>query len=267
MSSKHEQAEPASETEEPSLNQTSNPYSKKTLESPLASAGSVSQNQDFPGMPEKLTRIPAAAKDHKRIYVVRHGQTLFNKKNRIQGWCDSPLTDLGHQQAKATRAYIGKQGFQFDHAFCSTSGRTEQTLKDITDLPYERMDGLKEFHYGELEGESTDLACGAGHNLETYYKQFGGESKSEVEKRIVRTMHDIAKRDDVKNALVVSHGSVSWRFANSVDARKGKKLRKFSNCVIYVYDYDPKTDHFDLVNILDEHVRDLKEKPQDMTAE
>ena len=28
-----------------------------------------------------------------RLYLMRHGQTLFNTLNRIQGWCDSPLTE------------------------------------------------------------------------------------------------------------------------------------------------------------------------------
>lgn len=35
----------------------------------------------------------------KDLYLMRHGQTLFNVRRKIQGWCDSPLTDLGKQQA------------------------------------------------------------------------------------------------------------------------------------------------------------------------
>ena len=35
----------------------------------------------------------------KDLYLMRHGQTLFNVRRRIQGWCDSPLTELGKQQA------------------------------------------------------------------------------------------------------------------------------------------------------------------------
>ena len=35
-----------------------------------------------------------------RFYIIRHGETMFNVKGRIQGWCDSPLTDLGVSQAK-----------------------------------------------------------------------------------------------------------------------------------------------------------------------
>ena len=35
----------------------------------------------------------------KDLYLMRHGQTLFNVRRKIQGWCDSPLTELGKQQA------------------------------------------------------------------------------------------------------------------------------------------------------------------------
>ena len=43
-----------------------------------------------------------------RLYLMRHGQTLFNTLNRIQGWCDSPLTEKGRDQARQVRAYFEK---------------------------------------------------------------------------------------------------------------------------------------------------------------
>ena len=36
----------------------------------------------------------------KRIYIVRHGQTYINRYDKMQGWCDTPLTDEGIQGAK-----------------------------------------------------------------------------------------------------------------------------------------------------------------------
>ena len=38
----------------------------------------------------------------KHLYLMRHGETLFNKQKKIQGWCDSPLTDFGIEQADLT---------------------------------------------------------------------------------------------------------------------------------------------------------------------
>lgn len=201
----------------------------------------------------------------KKVYLVRHGQTLFNRKELIQGWCDSPLTKLGHAQAKATGQYFKDKGVHFDKAYCSSLGRTEATLKDITDLPYERVDGLKEFNYGDLEGDSISKGCGAKNDLETYYKQFGGESKTEVEDRMEKTMKELAEKEG-ERILCVAHGACSYRFANRVDPKKAKKLRKFSNCLIYEFDYDTETGKFELKDIVDEHVRGLKE-PEEIILE
>ena len=42
------------------------------------------------------------------LHLVRHGQTAFNRYNRLQGWCDSPLTDSGLADAdKAGRKLAG----------------------------------------------------------------------------------------------------------------------------------------------------------------
>lgn len=42
----------------------------------------------------------------KHLYMMRHGQTLFNVRRRIQGSCDSPLTELGIKQAEAAKELI-----------------------------------------------------------------------------------------------------------------------------------------------------------------
>lgn len=42
----------------------------------------------------------------KTLYLVRHGETLFNALHKIQGWCDSPLTKKGIQQAKQAKQWF-----------------------------------------------------------------------------------------------------------------------------------------------------------------
>lgn len=90
----------------------------------------------------------------KTLYLMRHGETLFNVQKKIQGWCDSPLTENGIQQAKKVKEYFEREGIMFDHAYSSTSERCCDTLELITNMPYTRLKGLKENFYGELEGES-----------------------------------------------------------------------------------------------------------------
>lgn len=80
----------------------------------------------------------------KMLYLVRHGQTMFNRQKRIQGWCDSPLTDMGKRQADAVKDYFEKHVISFDHAYCSTGERCSDTLERITNMPYTRLKGLKD---------------------------------------------------------------------------------------------------------------------------
>ena len=63
------------------------------------------------------------------IYLVRHGQTQFNETGRIQGWCDSPLTQLGQEQAAQLGKQFAAQHIRFDAAYCSTLQRTIDTAR------------------------------------------------------------------------------------------------------------------------------------------
>ena len=93
----------------------------------------------------------------KILYLMRHGETLFNVQGKIQGWCDSPLTTNGIRQAKAAAAYYEREGIKFDAACCSTAERASDTLELITSLPYERLKGIREVGFGTFEGENTNI--------------------------------------------------------------------------------------------------------------
>lgn len=62
-----------------------------------------------------------------KLYLMRHGQTRFNQQGRIQGACDSPLTDLGKEQALAAHQYFQEQGIEFDKMYSSTQERACDT--------------------------------------------------------------------------------------------------------------------------------------------
>lgn len=47
----------------------------------------------------------------KTLYLMRHGQTLFNLQHKIQGWCDAPLTPLGIKQAQMAKRILYKHYF------------------------------------------------------------------------------------------------------------------------------------------------------------
>jgi len=64
----------------------------------------------------------------KTLYLMRHGETLFNQLHLIQGACDSPLTQKGIEAAKTAEKHFKENGIKFDHAYSSTQERASDTL-------------------------------------------------------------------------------------------------------------------------------------------
>lgn len=93
----------------------------------------------------------------KTIYLMRHGQTLFNEQKKIQGFCDSPLTQLGIIQALEAKKRLINLDIHFDDAYSSTSERAIDTLRLVTDIPFETRKKLREWNFGRLEGEGEHL--------------------------------------------------------------------------------------------------------------
>ena len=87
------------------------------------------------------------------FYFVRHGETRFNQKGRVQGVCDSPLTPLG--KAQADQAGDALHEVYFDRAFTSPSERTMQTARHVLsgrNMDAEIVEDLHEFDFGRYEG-------------------------------------------------------------------------------------------------------------------
>lgn len=170
----------------------------------------------------------------KKLYLMRHGETLFNLQSRIQGWCDSPLTEKGKQQCRKAAEYFRQHNIHFDHAFSSTAERACDTLEIITSQPYERCKGLKEMYYGMLEGESERLNRHlTPDDCRTFYLQYGGESSDTVKERMMKTLTEIMERDEVHTALAVSHAGACYNFMRAVCDPTEETKKGFGNCCIF----------------------------------
>lgn len=191
------------------------------------------------------------------LYLMRHGQTLFNVRRKIQGWCDAPLTELGIEQAKVAGTYFKEHGISFDHAYASTSERASDTLESIIDMPYTRVKGLKEWGFGVYEGESEDLNPPLPYG--DYFKVFGGEGELEVRQRLANTLEKIMMNEDHNCVLAVSHGAACRSFMNYWEKNQKVKIKgRVGNCCILKFEYE--NHEFSLVEITNHEFSNILEK-------
>ena len=187
----------------------------------------------------------------KKLFLMRHGETLFNQLKKVQGACDSPLTEKGIQQARLAREYFQERNIQFDHLYASTQERACDTLEIVTGSKnYQRLKELKEMGFGSFEGEQQFLQPHGPEYFDSFYLQFGGESMSGVQKRITVALHQIMAKDDHQNVLAVSHNGACISFLQTIWQGDGNELvRAFPNCAIFSLNY--ADEKFQLEDIID----------------
>lgn len=173
----------------------------------------------------------------KTLYLMRHGQTLFNERRKIQGFCDSPLTELGIKQAKIAGAYLKDKGVVFDHAYASTSERACDTLELVCDMPYQRVKGLREWNFGKFEGESEDLNPSLPYG--DFFVPYGGEGELQLRQRVADTLMEIMKKDDHHVVLAVSHGASCRQFMRYWEQfAKVDVSERLRNCCILKFAFE-----------------------------
>lgn len=184
------------------------------------------------------------------LYLVRHGQTMFNEKHYMQGWCDAPLTQLGIEQAQRIGRYFEHEGLEFDRAYSSILTRTQQTLECITSMPYERVKGLREWGFGSLEGDSASLM--PKFPWGEFFAQHGGESQDGVHERVCRTLRELMEQaGEGSRVLAVSHGSACREFlAEWTDEWSYDRGGVPGNCSVMRFTFDDGA--FELVEIIEQ---------------
>ena len=93
-----------------------------------------------------------------KLVLLRHGESIWNKKNLFTGWVDVDLSEKGIAEAKKAAVLLQEEGYTFDIAFTSVLKRAIRTLWIVLDgmdlmwIPVERSWRLNERHYGALQG-------------------------------------------------------------------------------------------------------------------
>ncbi len=107
----------------------------------------------------------------KKVVLLRHGESIWNKENLFTGWTDVDLSEKGVQEAIEAGRLLHAEGFIFDVAFTSVLKRSIKTLwlaleeMDLMWIPVHNSWRLNERHYGALQGL----------NKVSVVERFGGE--------------------------------------------------------------------------------------------
>ena len=148
------------------------------------------------------------------IYLVRHGETDWNRERRIQGSTDIPLNETGRSQARATGALLASR--KWDGVYASPLSRAFETAEIIAGelgLPGPRpVPQIAERNYGDAEGLTGDEidALFAGADIP------GRESRDDVAARALPAIIALAEKHPGESIVLVSHGGVIRTILNTV---------------------------------------------------
>ena len=137
-----------------------------------------------------------------KLYVLRHGETDYNKEGLFQGQNNIDLNEEGIKQAQITAKSL--ENIYFDKVYVSPLKRAIETAKIVTNNELEIDNRIKERSFGKLEGKKTIA------DYEERIEEFGIETIEDLEKRIKSFLKDIiSKNQDCENILMVTHGGVA----------------------------------------------------------
>jgi broad specificity phosphatase PhoE len=151
----------------------------------------------------------------KELYIIRHGETDYNKLGIVQGrGVNTELNELGRKQGEAFYQYY--KNVSFDKVYTSALKRTHQTVKSFIEegIPWEQLPELDELSFGIWEGkESKEDWVSAFREMNNYWQSGQcdlsfekGESPNQVSRRLQEALDIILSRSDEKRVLVCMHG-------------------------------------------------------------
>ncbi len=145
------------------------------------------------------------------VYV-RHGETVFNVQKRMQGHCDSPLTENGIRQAEVRAEKL--KDMHFDAAYASSTERTRDTAeillsgRNLQAIPDKR---LREVYFGNYESLKYEerMAEMMPMHMRNDWSRVNGEDPRSLKKRLGEFFRDcIDSAADGDTVLLVSHGDL-----------------------------------------------------------
>ncbi len=170
-----------------------------------------------------------------RLILVRHGESVGNSENRLQGHEDYDLTDLGRRQASLTAERLAAE--ETAHVYSSSLLRALATA-EVAAARLGRepvvLPDLSEYHFGEMAGETyADLRQRFGTSVSAGERVYPGEEGRDVfYRRVTSAIWQIVEAHPGESVAVVTHAGPIALFCQSVLGLPYRRPMPFSidNC-------------------------------------
>jgi broad specificity phosphatase PhoE len=151
------------------------------------------------------------------FYLVRHGETDWNKQDRIQGWMDVGLNETGRAQARRTAGRLPDVSFDiFSSSLRRASETTDELVSHITVKNRSQYEGFRELNQGHWNGLRGDWVLQHDRNrYETWLSDPinrtppKGESLEDVRVRVRNGLNRVVRESGGNQILIVAHKVVN----------------------------------------------------------
>jgi len=158
--------------------------------------------------------MTASTRTHRRVLLIRHGQTEWSLSDRHTGRTDSALTAKGEHDAAALQGVTDRLGMFDPYVIVSPRRRAQRTAELAGLVADEVSDLVAEWDYGDYEG-LTRVQIHADHDPGWAIWTSGapqGESVQQMTQRVDEAVRVVDARLETSDVVIVSHGHLSRSF-------------------------------------------------------
>ncbi len=179
------------------------------------------------------------------ILLVRHGESVGNAEDRMQGQSDFPLSDTGRAQARRLGAWLAERALGWERLYASPLLRATETARLVHEAaggpPPEVEPALAELRAGALEGLTFEEIAEKFPAYSTRaitalgdFEEYGGESYAAVQARAValRQLLEARHRSGAERVLLVGHGGFNYQLLKQLVCEPVPRvcIVKMGNC-------------------------------------
>lgn len=179
----------------------------------------------------------------RRIIIVRHGETDYNKQARFQGWSDQPLNLTGKKQSLDLCERLKNE--KIDAIYSSDLKRVVQTIKPLSrklEIKPILTPKLREQNLGIFDGltwqevnkKHGSLAKNFGNKEKRDWNGFKGESFNIFYQRVADFVNSVISKHKKTNILIATHGGTKQVILDRLGARKLKQFVPIYNTAVTI---------------------------------